>query len=147
MALWHGRNQAANNTMIAALAVGDRPGQQGQLRRAAAHYIEALRALRLSEGWPEGASYWIYNRSGPYALAADCTMTALGTEQIDGIPIRDVMRTIGLWQVYQFTPAEFFEPYGDSQGSLRLGSWRSRLSSVDTPRGCVERDPLGCDQP
>ncbi len=121
MALWHGRNQAANNTMIAALAIADLPGQESQLRRAAAHYLGALRALQFSEGWPEGPSYWIYNRAGPYALAADCVMTALGTDHIDGIAIRDVMRKIGLWQIYQFTPAGFFEPYGDSDGSLRLG--------------------------
>ena len=121
MALWHGRNQAANGTMIAALAVGDLPGQQQNLRRAAAHYLESLRALQLSEGWPEGASYWIYNRAGPYAVAADCAMTALGLDSIDGTPIREVMRKIGLWSVYQFAPNEVFEPYGDSAGSLQLG--------------------------
>ncbi len=121
-ALWHGRNQQANGCMIAALAVGDLPGGAKLLRRAAAHYIESLRALQYSEGWPEGASYWIYNRAGPYAMAADCVMTALGVEHIGGIPIREVMRRIGLWQLYQFAPNQVFEPYGDSSGSLRLGS-------------------------
>ena len=91
------------------------------LRRAAAHYIDALRALQYSEGWPEGASYWIYNRAGPYPLAADCLMSATGLETIDGIPIRQVMRKIGLWQLYQYAPNGTFEPYGDSSGSLRLG--------------------------
>jgi hypothetical protein len=121
MALWHGRNQAANGTMIAALAVGDLTGQEQNLRRAAAHYIESLRAMQFSEGWPEGASYWIYNRAGPYAVAADCVMTALGADIIDGLPIREIMRKIGLWSVYQFAPNQVFEPYGDSAGSLQLG--------------------------
>lgn len=121
MALWHGRNQAANGAMVAALAVGDLPGRQDNLRRATAHYVESLRALQFSEGWPEGASYWIYNRAGPYALAADCVMTALGVESVGGIPIRGVMRKIGFWSLYQFGPNEVFEPYGDSGGSLRLG--------------------------
>ena len=121
MALWHGRNQAANNAMVAALAIGDLPGQERNLRRATAHYASALRALEFSEGWPEGASYWIYNRAGPYAVTADCVMTALGRDRIDGVSIRDVMRKIGYWSIYQFTPAGFFEPYGDSAGSLRLG--------------------------
>jgi hypothetical protein len=121
MALWHGRNQAANGAMVAALAVADLSEQQANLRRAAAHYAEALRALQFSEGWPEGASYWIYNRAGPYALAADCVITALGRDQIAGIQIREVMRKIGLWSIYQFTPAGFFEPYGDSGGSLMPG--------------------------
>jgi hypothetical protein len=121
MALWHGRNQAANGAMVAALAIGGLPGQEQNLRRAAAHYAQALRALDFSEGWPEGASYWIYNRAGPYAVAADCVLTALGTESIGGVSIRGAMRKIGLWTVYSFTPGGFFEPYGDSAGSLRLG--------------------------
>ncbi len=121
MALWHGRNQAANGAMVAALAVGDLPGQRENLTRATAHYIESLRALQFSEGWPEGASYWIYNRAGPYALAADCVMTALGVDSIGGVPIREVMRKIGLWSLYQFAPNGVFEPYGDSGGSLQLG--------------------------
>ena len=121
MALWHGRNQAANGAMIAALAIGDRPGQEPKLRRAAAHYFESLRALEFSEGWPEGASYWIYNRAGPYAVAADCAMTALGTDRPGGVNVREVMRRIGLWQLYQFGPDGVFEPYGDSSGSLKLG--------------------------
>ncbi len=121
MALWHGRTQAANGAMIAALAIGDLPGMEPELRRAAAHYVEALRALQYSEGWPEGASYWIYNRAGPFAVGADCVMTALGVERLDGIPIREVIGRLGLWQVYQFGPNKVFEPYGDSSGSLRLG--------------------------
>ncbi|MDD4890653.1 MAG: hypothetical protein PHU85_12080 [Phycisphaerae bacterium] len=121
MAAWHGRNQAANGTMIAAMALGDLPGCEPLLRRAAGHYISSLRALQFSEGWPEGASYWIYNRAGPYPLAADCVMTALGSDRIADLPIRDIMRTVGLWQTYQYAPNGVFEPYGDSAGSLRLG--------------------------
>jgi hypothetical protein len=121
MALWHGRNQAANGVMIASLAVTEEPDKDEQLHRATAHWLESFRALRYSGGWPEGASYWIYNRAGPYALAADCVLTATGLEQIDGVQIREVMRTIGLWQLYQYGPNGVFEPYGDSSGSLHLG--------------------------
>jgi hypothetical protein len=121
MALWHGRNQAANGAMIAALAIGDLPGRERDLERAAGHYLESLRALQVSEGWPEGASYWIYNRAGPYAVAADCVITALGSDRPEGVPIREIMRKIGRWSLYQFGPDGTFEPYGDSSGSLRLG--------------------------
>jgi hypothetical protein len=120
MALWHGRNQAANGVMIAALGVAEHLDKK-TLRRTTAHYIDSLRALQYSEGWPEGASYWIYNRAGPYPLAADCVLTATGRDTLDGIPIREVMRKIGLWQLYQYAPNGTFEPYGDSSGSLRLG--------------------------
>ena len=131
MALWHGRNQAANGVMISALAVGDLPGQKQNLQRAAAHYIQALRGLQFSEGWPEGASYWIYNRAGPFAVAADCVMTALGSDSIGGLPIREIMGKLGQWSVYQFAPNGVFEPYGDSSGSLQLGDTGWWELSVD----------------
>ena len=140
MAVWHGRNQAANGVMIAALAVGDLPGRETMLRRATAHYVDALRALQYSEGWPEGASYWIYNRAGPYGYAADCVMTAAGIEEIDGIPIRAVIKNIGLWSLYQYGPNGVFEPYGDSAGSLHLGDTGWWVLSVDH-YAKLSRDP------
>ena len=121
MALWHGRNQAANGVMIAAVALADEAGMEPLLARALGHWLESLRALRYSGGWPEGASYWIYNRAGPYALAADAVMTATGLDSIEDVKIREVMRIIGLWQLYQYGPNGVFEPYGDSAGSLHLG--------------------------
>ncbi len=147
MALWHGRNQAANGAMVAALAVGDRPGCDRRLARAAAHYVQALRALQYSEGWPEGPSYWIYNRAAPYALAADCYLTATGQERLGGIGIRGLMEGIGAWTLYQFGPNRAFEPYGDSAGSLRLGEtgwWEvtadyfARLSGDESLRAGAE---------
>jgi hypothetical protein len=131
MALWHGRNQAANGAMVAALALAGLPNQQDELRRAAGHYAEALRALQFSEGWPEGPSYWIYNRALPFALAADCFMSATGAESLAGIAIRDVMAKIGLWTLYSFPPNAIFEPYGDSVGSLRLGETGMWEASID----------------
>lgn len=131
MAMWHGRNQAANGAMIAALALAGLPGQQPQLSRATGHYAESLRALDFSEGWPEGPSYWIYNRALPYALAADCYLTATGTATAGGVSIRSAMRKIGLWTLYQYGPNGVFEPYGDSQGSLRLGETGMWEASAD----------------
>lgn len=141
MALWHGRNQAANNAMVGALAVGDLPGQALSLRRALKHYAIALHAIDFSEGWPEGASYWIYNRAGPYAVTADCVLTALGLDRVDGVSIREAMRKIGLWSVYQYAPNGMFEPYGDSAGSLRLGETGWWEVTVDY-FAKLSRDPL-----
>lgn len=131
MALWHGRNQAANGAMIAALALAGLPGQESTLPRANAHFIEALRALDFSEGWPEGPSYWIYNRALPYALAADCYLSATGSETAGPVAVRGVMRKIGLWTIYQYGPNGIFEPYGDSAGSLRLGETGMWEASAD----------------
>ncbi|MFO7898537.1 MAG: hypothetical protein R6V58_05705 [Planctomycetota bacterium] len=139
MAVWHGRNQAANGAMIAALGIAEHLDQE-TLRRATAHYIDAIRALQYTEGWPEGASYWIYNRAGPYAIGADCVMTALGTDTIAGIPIREVMKKIGYWSIYQYAPNGVFEPYGDSSGSLMLGHTGWWTVSVDY-YARLSRDP------
>jgi hypothetical protein len=128
MALWHGRNQAANGAMVAALALDGEGAQRG---RATAHYIEALRALDFSEGWPEGPSYWIYNRALPYAVAADCYLTATGREALAGLKVRAIMRKIGLWTLYQYGPNGIFEPFGDSAGSLRLGETGMWEASAD----------------
>ncbi|MGB8330485.1 MAG: hypothetical protein WCE62_10190, partial [Polyangiales bacterium] len=131
MALWHGRNQAANGAMVAALALAGLPGQKQNLSRAAGHFAASLRALDFSEGWPEGPSYWIYNRALPYALAVDCFMTATGVESLDGIGVHGVMRKIGLWTLYSFGPNGIFEPYGDSARSLRLGETGIWEASAD----------------
>jgi len=131
MSLWHGRTQATNGAMVAALAVADGSGYDKELERATAHYVEALKALAYSEGWPEGPSYWIYNRALPFALAADCYLTATGTSEIAGMDLRRLMRDIGLWSVYQYGPNGIFEPLGDSQGSLRLGETGYWEASVD----------------
>ncbi|MBL0161079.1 MAG: hypothetical protein IPP47_28945 [Bryobacterales bacterium] len=131
MAMWHGRNQATNGAIIAALALAGLPGQDVQLGRAAGHYAEALRALDFSEGWPEGPSYWIYNRALPFGVAADCYMTATGSETAGGVSIRNAMRKIGLWTLYQYGPNGVFEPYGDSVGSLRLGETGMWEASID----------------
>lgn len=107
---------------MAALAIGDRPGETEKLARAAAHYAEALRAYDYAEGWPEGPSYWIHNRAAPYVMAADCFLTATGKEQLAGISIRSVMRKLGLWTLYQYSPNGTFEPYGDAGYSGKLGT-------------------------
>ena len=128
MATWHGRNQAANGAVVAALAVGDLPGQDANLQRAAAHYADTLRALDFFEGWPEGPSYWIHNRAAPFGVAADCFITATGADRIASLDIRAIMRKIGLWTLYQYAPDGVFEPYGDAGYSLplgRLGYWES----------------------
>jgi hypothetical protein len=103
-AMWHGRNQLANNTLVAALALSRHPQAAELQRRAVAHFAEAIRALAMTEGWPEGPLYWIQNRAFPYALAADCFMTATGRDAIDGTSIREAIRQIAYWQLYATRP-------------------------------------------
>jgi hypothetical protein len=103
-AMWHGRNQLANNTLVAALSLSRHPQAAELQRRAMAHFAEAIRALAMTEGWPEGPGYWIHNRAFPYALAADCFMTATGRDTIDGTSIREAIAQVAYWQLYATRP-------------------------------------------
>jgi hypothetical protein len=111
--VWHGRTQLANNSLVAALALSLDPRAEQFQRRALAHYADAVRALELAEGWPEGTSYWIHNRAFPFGLAADCFITATGQAAIDGMQVTEGLRRAGLWQLYSLQPDLSFVRYGD----------------------------------
>jgi len=111
--VWHGRTQLANNTFVAALALSLDPRAEEFQRRALVHYADAVRALELAEGWPEGTSYWIHNRAFPFALAADCYITATGGTAINGMDVREGIRRVALWQLYSLQPDLSFARYGD----------------------------------
>jgi hypothetical protein len=126
-AMWHGRNQLANNTLVAALALSRHPQAAELQRRAMEHFAEAVRALAMTEGWPEGPSYWIHNRAFPYALAADCFMTATGRDTIAGTSIRETMRQIAYWQLYAMRPDGTMVRSGDAWAvgpSRNRGMWQ-----------------------
>lgn len=120
--VWHGRTQLANNTLVAALALSRHPRREEFQRRALVHFADAMRALDLTEGWPEGPSYWIYNRAFPFALAADCFLTATGQDRIGDADIREVIRQTALWQLYALAPDGTFVRHGDCwNGGLPRG--------------------------
>ena len=111
--VWHGRTQLANNTFVAALALTLDPRAAAFQRRAFPHFADAVRALNLSEGWPEGTGYWIHNRAFPFGLAADCYFTATGETHVDGLDVREVLGQTALWQLYSLQPDFSFVRYGD----------------------------------
>ena len=111
--VWHGRTQLANNAFVAAFALSLDPRAEAFQRRAFPHFADAVRALSLSEGWPEGTGYWIHNRALPFGLAADCYMTATGRTRVDGLDVREVLRKTALWQLYSLQPDFSFVRYGD----------------------------------
>jgi hypothetical protein len=120
--VWHGRTQMANNSLVAALALSVGPRAGSLQRRALEHYADAMRALALAEGWPEGTGYWIHNRAFPFALASDCYRTATGADRVGDTDIPSVIRTIGLWQLYSLAPDLSFARYGDCwEDGLRVG--------------------------
>lgn len=112
--VWHGRTQLANNAFVATLALTLDPRAEEFQRRAYPHFVEAVRALSLSEGWPEGTGYWIHNRALPFGLAADCFITATGKTSVEGMDLREMLRRTALWQLYSLQPDFRFVRYGDT---------------------------------
>lgn len=125
-AMWHGRNQLGNNTLVAALSLSVHPRAQELQRRAMAHFAESVRALALTQGWPEGPSYWMYNRQLPYALATDCFLTATGRDHIAGVDLTEMIRQTALWHLYAMRPDGTLMRFGDaySQGPGNTSQWQ-----------------------
>jgi len=125
-AMWHGRNQLGNNTLVAALSLSIHPRAAELQQRAMAHFAESVRALTLTEGWPEGPSYWMYNRQLPYAVATDCFISATGCDHIAGMDLIEMIRRIALWQFYAMRPDGTLMRFGDaySQGPGNTSQWQ-----------------------
>lgn len=115
-AMWHGRNQLGNNTLVAALSLSQHPRARELQERAMAHFAESARALALTQGWPEGPTYWMHNRHFPYALATDCFITATGQDHIEGVDLREMVRQTALWQLYAMRPDGVLMRFGDAYG-------------------------------
>jgi len=125
-AMWHGRNQLGNNTLVAALSLSVHPRAEELQRRAMAHFAQSARALALTQGWPEGPSYWMYNRQFPYALATDCYITATGQDHIAGVDLTEMIRQTALWHLYAMRPDGTLMRFGDaySQGPGNTSQWQ-----------------------
>ncbi len=61
-------------------------------RRAQAHFLETIRALALTEAWPEGYNYWINNRALVIALAASAWVNGLEQSELAPSVVQAVRR-------------------------------------------------------
>ena len=125
--MWHGRTKIANLAMVVALSLETAPEAE-ELRQAICRFFgDAARALRLSEGWPEGYAYWLGNRSFPFALAVDCWRTATGEPGVAGVDLAEMIRRTDLWHVYGQGPDDRFLIYGDVFQGVRMDYfWRAQ---------------------
>ena len=111
--LWHGRSSLAAQAWLAAIALtpGD-PAHNDLIRRAQAHFLETIRAMRLSEARPEGYNYWINSRGLTLSLAAAAYLNGLeGAAQSD--TVRNALERVGLWTVYATRPDHRVVQLGD----------------------------------
>lgn len=130
--LWHGRFQLACAGWVVAAVLGQGGNvSPGLVSRAQGHFLEALRALELSGGWPEGYSYWINNRAYPFALACLAHLNAVDAPVLNE-SIRRLMERVGLWTIYGTEPIGRFVLFGDTSPRNDLKDETQRVIDLIT---------------
>lgn len=112
--MWHGRAQLAASAWVTALGLDvSRKISLELLTRTQSHFLDALHALEITEGWPEGYNYWINNRAFPIVLACLSHINAVKEPVING-RLKNLLERLGYWHIYGSRPIGKFEPFGDS---------------------------------
>ncbi|GAA0369703.1 hypothetical protein GCM10009092_37470 [Bowmanella denitrificans] len=75
------------------------------------HFNEALAAMEMTEGWPNGFSYWINNRALIFFMAAAAYIN--GTDAPRKSEVLALLERIGLWQIYMTRPDHRIAAIGD----------------------------------
>jgi len=136
--LWHARAQLAASAWVTALGLDmSRKTSLELLSRAQSHFLDALHALEITEGWPEGYNYWINNRAFPMVLACLSHINAVKAPEIND-RIKRVLERLGYWHIYGARPIGGFEPFGDSG---------PRVDLKDETRRVIDLISLATDNP
>ena len=111
--MWHGRFQLAC-TAWAVAAVMDPQWSDADLRsRAQAHFLQAIRALEFTGGWPEGYNYWINNRAFSLAASTLAHINAVDAPVLNE-RLRSALETTGMWTIHGTEPIGRFVLFGDT---------------------------------
>ncbi|HHI94261.1 MAG TPA: hypothetical protein ENK04_12225 [Gammaproteobacteria bacterium] len=118
--LWHGRTSLAAAAWLCAVALDPHTAERERLlARAQGHFLDVIRALELTEAWPEGYSYWIRTRALLVVLAAAAYLNGLEDAQHQE-RIRTVLHRLGLWQILATRPDGRVEGFGDEGAHVNL---------------------------
>lgn len=118
--LWHSRTSMAASAWISAVALGPEGlRDKSLLNRAQGHFQDTLRALSLSEAWPEGYTYWINSRAFTVLLAASAWLNGLETNP-GHAEVRRIVERVGLWHIYATRPDNRAEALGDENSRVDL---------------------------
>lgn len=128
--MWHGRTKITNLALVVCLSLDTAPEAPQLQAQIAGFFGDTCRALRLSEGWPEGYAYWLGNRSFPFAVGVDCWRTATGKTEVAGIDLIEMIRRTDLWHVYGQRPDSRLLLYGDVFQGVRM-NYPLRAQTMD----------------
>lgn len=113
LSLWHSRASVATQAwMMAVVLTPNNPETADLVRRAQAYFHDAMDALALTEGWPEGYNYWINNRALVLALGSAAYINAVKNGR-KSERVREIIRRAGLWAIYAARPDNRVEGLGD----------------------------------
>lgn len=112
--MWHGRFQlAAANWVVASVLDPVNDEDRELVARSQAHFLEAVRAISITGGWPEGYNYWINNRAYFYAMACISHLNSVEDARTNA-DIQKTLETVGLWTLYGTRPDGMFHLFGDT---------------------------------
>lgn len=112
--LWHGRFRLACSAWVVAAALDvDWDKDKELLSRVQGHFLEAVSAIELSGGWPEGYTYWINTRAFQFVLACHAHLNCVDAPEINRA-ILNILNRIGAWTIYGTEPTGRFVLFGDT---------------------------------
>ncbi|CDH43543.1 heparinase II/III domain-containing protein [Candidatus Contendibacter odensensis] len=137
--LWHGRSTLAADAWLCAVVLDPTDAAREQLvARAQGHFLETIKALELTEGWPEGYNYWINSRAFLIALAGSAYLNGL-ERGVEGDRVRRALRRVGYWTLYATRPDHRIEALGDEGPRVDLKDETRRVIDLIAQ---VTHDPV-----
>ena len=127
--LWHGRTTLASMAWLCAVVLEPTDSRSRLFARAQGHFLDVIRAVEITEGWPEGYNYWIQNRGFTFALAASAYLNGL-ENSANQDRIRELLRRVGLWHVYATRPDNRIEGLGDEGSRVDLKDETRRVVDI-----------------
>lgn len=128
--LWHGRSSLASMAWLCASVLdGDNPKHQPFVAQAQGHFLDTVRAIELTEAWPEGYNYWINSRGFTVTLALSAYVNALDNAQHKK-RILAVAERIGLWHLYATRPDDRIEGIADEGPRVDLKDESRRVIDI-----------------
>ncbi len=129
--LWHGRTSLASMAWLTAVTLNTTGNELRSklVARAQGQFLDVVRALELTEGWPEGYNYWIQNRGLIVSLAASAYVNGLENARHKE-RILTLLKRVGLWHIYATRPDNRIENLGDEGSRVDLKDETRRVIDV-----------------
>jgi len=140
LSLWHGRTTLSATAWLCAIVLNQsNPDNHALTKRAQGHFLEMMKALALTEAWPEGYNYWINSRGFLVSLAATAYLNSIENNTASTNKIRSTLRRIGYWHLYATRPDNRIQGFGDEGPRIDLKDETRRVIDLIVQ---ATRDPI-----